>query len=369
MGRWKMGLFLSGAFFGSLVLGVGLFASYAYYEREAIVLLAFALFIWLGSMFSIVKRTTRDAGRGDRSGGQHASSAAGQVGAGQRPSMEGGINSNGAGHEEMYPATAERDRTFSLMAAFIPGLGHFQLGLMQRGLGFVALFFGLGILAFFMTAMALEDDFLLLLIGLPFIWVYSLFDYQQQANKRARGEVLVDRTVFEDFQHGQEGRGLNKMLAVLLSMFPGAGHMYLGLQKRGFQLMAAFLLTVYLTDALRLSLFLFLIPLLWFYSFFDSLQFIAKAGKEPLKDEPLVEELVHRKRWIGWGLFALGLYYLVDQVLIRSLGLLINEHLSNRIIRWYDGYFQLLLVSLLMIGGGLRLLRGGGKRKEQRKPQ
>ncbi len=47
----------------------------------------------------------------------------------------------------------------------------------------------------------------------------------------------------------------NKTIAMLLSMFPGAGHMYLGLQKRGLQLMAAFLFSVYFMDALRLSLF------------------------------------------------------------------------------------------------------------------
>lgn len=50
-------------------------------------------------------------------------------------------------------------------------------------------------------------------------------------------------------------------------MFPGAGHMYLGLQRRGLQLMAAFLLSIYLLDLLRLSAFLFLVPIIWFYSF------------------------------------------------------------------------------------------------------
>lgn len=38
--------------------------------------------------------------------------------------------------------------------------------------------------------------------------------------------------------------------------------MYLGLQRRGLQLMAAFLLSIYLLDLLRLSAFLFLVPII-----------------------------------------------------------------------------------------------------------
>ncbi len=93
-------------------------------------------------------------------------------------------------------------------------------------------------------------------------------------------------------------------------MFPGAGHMYLGLQRRGLQLMAAFLLSIYLLDLLRLSAFLFLVPIIWFYSFFDALQQTAKYGKERVHDEPIIDYFINHQRWIGIGLITLGLLFI-----------------------------------------------------------
>ena len=54
----------------------------------------------------------------------------------------------------------------------------------------------------------------------------------------------------------EEGRV--RPLPRFLSMFPGAGHLYLGYQRRGVQLMAAFLFSIYILDVLRLGIFLFL---------------------------------------------------------------------------------------------------------------
>lgn len=85
--------------------------------------------------------------------------------------------------------------------------------------------------------------------------------------EKERGDQLVDRTIFEDFEEHREQGKKSKTFASILAMFPGAGHMYLGLQRRGLQLMAAFLLSIYLLDLLRLSAFLFLVPIIWFYSF------------------------------------------------------------------------------------------------------
>lgn len=77
------------------------------------------------------------------------------------------------------------------------------------------------------------------------------------APEKERGEQLDDRTIFEEFEEHREQGKKNKTFASILAMFPGAGHMYLGLQRRGLQLMAAFLLSIYLLDLLRLSAFYF----------------------------------------------------------------------------------------------------------------
>jgi hypothetical protein len=247
------------------------------------------------------------------------------------------------------------DRFFILMLSFIPGLGHFHLGLMQRGLVFLIGFFGLGAMIIFLAAVSNAEGFLAFLLALPVIWIFCLSDLVQQLNRRDRGETLVDRSVLDDFQESRAEGRKSKMLATLLSVFPGAGHMYLGLQKRGLQLMAAFLFSIYILDALHLSLFLFIIPILWFYSFFDALQLVSRHDREPLEDVPFVQWLLNRQKWVGLALLALGLYYLFDQTIISILDRLFPR---VEITLWLSRYLQPVIVSLLLIGGGIKLMLG-----------
>jgi TM2 domain-containing membrane protein YozV len=60
-----------------------------------------------------------------------------------------------------------------------------------------------------------------------------------------------------------------KVIAMFLSIIPGVGHLYLGMQRQGIELMASFFLLFYLTDWVRFSGFMILAPIIWFYSLFD----------------------------------------------------------------------------------------------------
>lgn len=259
-------------------------------------------------------------------------------------------------------ATPDSERFRTILLSVVPGLGHFQLGLMHRGAAFLLSFFGLFTMVIFLALAVFGGRFLVFLLALPAIWLYNLFDVMQLLSRKQNGETLIDRTIFEEFEESrQEGRK-SKTLATILAIFPGAGHMYLGLQRRGLQLMAAFLLTVYMLDVLRLSLFLFLVPIIWFYGFFDALQHVSRQGKEEVQDVPLVDWLMNHQKWIGIGLLALGAYYLFDQLI---LGLL-QEHFPKwRIHYWFHRYFQTFVVGTVLIGGGIRLLVGGKRRKSQ----
>ncbi|MCS7460025.1 hypothetical protein N0M98_07695 [Paenibacillus doosanensis] len=254
----------------------------------------------------------------------------------------------------------DNDRFLTILLSFIPGLGHFHLGLMQRGLAFLIAFFGSLAMVFFIAILTHREGFLAFLAILPIIWLYSMFDCIQQLNRKQRGEALIDQTFFDDFQDSREDGRKSKMIATFLSIVPGAGHMYLGLQKRGLQLMAAFLLCVYIMDVLRLSIFLFLIPILWFYSFFDALQLISKQDREELKDIPFVDWLINHQKWVGIILLVLGAYYLLDEVLLSALDRMFPK---ERISMLFHQYFQTFLVSVILIGGGLRLLLGSKNKR------
>jgi len=142
--------------------------------------------------------------------------------------------------------------------------------------------------------------------------------------------------------------------------------MYLGMQKRGIQLMAAFLFSIYILDILRLGIFLFLIPIIWFYSFFDSMQKVSKYGEEEIEDVPIISYLINHQKWVGIGLLAMGLYYLLMNVLIPAFSPMLTEIIQIDVMYWAQRYFQTGLVCVLLIGGGIKLLAGSKhKRKEQ----
>ncbi|KOS69763.1 multi-TM2 domain-containing protein [Lysinibacillus contaminans] len=261
--------------------------------------------------------------------------------------------------------TDENGRFYTILLSFIPGLGHFHLGLMNRGLTFLIGFFGLGTMVLFISVFTDQIAFLVFIGILPVLWVYNMFDAIQQVSKKLRGEELIDKTILEDFEETRREKGKkSKTLATLLSIFPGAGHMYLGLQKRGLQLMAAFLLGIYILDILRLSLFLFLIPIIWFYSFFDALQKVSMHGEEELEDIPVISYFVNHHKWLGIGMLALGLYYLVANVIIPASAPALMTNLGIDIEYWYYNYFQVSVICILLIGGGLKLMFGSKSRKE-----
>lgn len=137
--------------------------------------------------------------------------------------------------------------------------------------------------------------------------------------------------------------------------------MYLGLQRRGLQLMAGFLFSIYIMDVLRLSIFMFLIPIIWFFSLFDALQLVSKHDREELQDIPLVGWLLNHQKWLGIAFIAFGGYYLLDRVVLQLLERRFPElHISG----YFHQYFQLFVISTLLIGGGLRLLLGSSVKKE-----
>lgn len=149
-----------------------------------------------------------------------------------------------------------------------------------------------------------------------------------------------------------DARRPSKTLAFLLSVVPGLGHLYLGAKNRGLQLMIIFFGSIFLMDLLRLGVFPFWLPIIWFYGLFDTLQ---RSDDYVLHghiiDEPIIEWQVLRAKntWFGWALIFLGGYMLLD----RLLGRYIATYLA---ISWHD--FRSFIVAGLLIAIGAFLLWG-----------
>lgn len=250
------------------------------------------------------------------------------------------------------------ERFFTIVLSFVPGLGHFQLNLVNRGLTLLVAFLGFGVMVFFITLLSGYGEFLLFLSFLLVIWVYGFFDVMQQLAKKESGETLVDRSIIEEFEMKRAEGKRSRSFATILSIFPGVGHLYLGLQKRGLQLMAAFLFSIYILDVLRLGIFLFIIPIIWFYSFFDGMQKASVDDHETLEDKPIIAQFANYQKWVGIGLIFLGMYYIGIEIVIPIIAPYVH------IDYMYQQYIQMAIVCILLIGGGIKLLLGS-KRKEE----
>ena len=277
-------------------------------------------------------------------------------------------NRNSTNESEERPHDSER--FFTIILSIVPGLGHFQLGLVYRGMTLLVAFFGAGIMIFFVTLMTGRSEFLIFLAALPIIWFFGFFDALKQLEKKQRGEELEDKSILEDLENrNAEGRK-SKAIATLLAIIPGAGHLYLGLQKRGIQLMAAFLFSIYILDVLRLGIFLFIVPIIWFFSFFDGLQKAAKSEQELAhEDVPLISFFLNHQRWVGIGLIVLGLYYIGVNVILPVAEPFIHRWFSIDITYWFREYIQSAFICLLLIGGGIKLLTGKKEKSNQKQEE
>lgn len=325
-GRKIRAFFYPFFFFGGLFLGVvGAIIS----REEQLVLIAFimGLILWAISQLDLIIVMLRDERRMEqRMYGD--------------PALQGSVE-------------ASQERFFTLLLSFIPGLGHFQLGLMQRGLNFLILFFGLITMTVVITGITNEPVFLVFLGLLPIVWLYCMFDATQLIHRKQAGEPLMDRSLLDEWENGRiEGRR-SKVLATLLSAFPGAGQMYLGLQKRGLQMMVLFIGSFYLIDVLRIPVFLFLLPVIWCFSFFDGLQQTSRYGILPLEDIPLIKGRGLSQHWLGVVLVLLGVYYVGTEFLVPMVDRILPELHIQYVL---SQYLRPVLIAVMLIGGGIMLM-------------
>ena len=153
-------------------------------------------------------------------------------------------------------------------------------------------------------------------------------------------------------------------LTFCFSLIPGAGEMYMGFMKQGLSIMAAFWLMIFLAAFLNLGPVLFVLPILWCYSFFNVHNIRGMSDEEfyALEDDyafhvgkllPL-DKMGHRQNTIlATVLIILGIMVLWNNMVDYL------EWLIPRPLYWAvtQGIPQ-VLVGLGLIGAGLYLIRG-----------
>ncbi|WP_051531515.1 hypothetical protein [Clostridiisalibacter paucivorans] len=243
----------------------------------------------------------------------------------------------------------EKSSLAMIFLSFIPGLTHFYLGLKNRAIIFMLAFFGAIVGTFGLFLLSGTDTvFLVLLFALPVIWLIAIIDAFAMRDKIFRNHS--GNNVQENYNIAME-KSNRKTITMILSIVPGAGHMFLGLQRRGLSFMSLFFFTIFFMGWLNISLFLFILPIIWFYSFFDAFHCISNENINDNVDFLPIKNLKHK--WIGWGLIIMGIMVILDRIIYP-------------LIPWeIQRYMQTSIVAILLIGGGIKLLMGDKKELEE----
>lgn len=238
----------------------------------------------------------------------------------------------------------EKSKFVSFLLSFIPGLSHLYLGFSDRGAIFLVVFFVLIFGIAGLTVLTYNEGFIAILVfALPILWLIALVDASSMRKKAIYNENNHIESEINKEDREKMKKTNKKTIAMTLSIIPGAGHMYLGLQKKGLIIMGTFFFTIFFMGWLNFSMFLFVLPLIWFYSFFDVLHAV---NGESIEEEEISFALPKIKpEWIGWGLIVIGVLVIVERILYPMLSYAIRN------------YIQTSIVSLIFILGGIKLLK------------
>lgn len=180
-------------------------------------------------------------------------------------------------------------------------------------------------------------------------------------------------------------RTKNKFLTFVLATIPGAGQMYHGLMKKGVSLLLLFFGVIMLSFVAYLSVLNFLLPVIWFYSFFDTVNRMNMSVDEmrTLKDEYLFFDsaLSSAKEsklsgftkknhvWIGVALIALSIWIILNN-LFNSYYIweLILPEQAFYSLREFIRMLPAYIVPVLCLIFGVKLILGSKEKTQDVQP-
>lgn len=160
----------------------------------------------------------------------------------------------------------------------------------------------------------------------------------------------------------------NSFFAFCFSLIPGAAHMYMGFMKQGMSIMILLTIDIAVAAMLGLSVLTVVIPIIWFYAFFDAHHKRALPEEEfkNLEDKSLFSDFTGtdlinltkgKSRPILAGILIFFGCYIIYDYIIDAMYSIMPGFL-------YAGFYSIfnrlpqILVALLIIYIGYRLIKG-----------
>lgn len=222
----------------------------------------------------------------------------------------------------------DKSKLIAFILSFLPGLAHLYIGLKERALIFFILLVvgvtgGIGL-----SVLTYSNGFLVLtIIGYLLLWLIALIDMFSAWKNIEMKQLYNNSEILRDIPDKKLNK---KSLTLALSVVPGAGHMYLGYQKKGLIIMGSFFFSIFFMGWLGISMLLFLLPLIWFYSFFDAMH-IADGSQEEIKNQALVLPEI-KPEWVGIALVVIGVVILLEKILYPFIDYSIRRFIQTSVV-------------------------------------
>ncbi|HEX3045850.1 MAG TPA: hypothetical protein VHY08_13920 [Bacillota bacterium] len=155
----------------------------------------------------------------------------------------------------------------------------------------------------------------------------------------------------------------SKFWTIIFSLFPGVGHMYLGLMQRGLQFCLIATALIVISIITQLGVLGALGPVIWFYSLFDAMQRADLIRQEQTVPDELLfpwNKIPVSSRWGGWLLIIFGFIILVNNTFnLREL--LPDLPVLDFI---FSINYSVLILSLFMIIFGVIIIRRNARTQD-----
>lgn len=170
----------------------------------------------------------------------------------------------------------------------------------------------------------------------------------------------IQKSLFSESRQHQKPGFFENLVFFCFAGFPGAAQMYMGLFKRGFQLMFGFISAIVLFSYLNTeSMILLIIIPIWFFSFFDSYAIRRRINKgEEVEDSVIIDYniFIENKRAVGMAMLFLGIFGVINALRYSVIRNILGGDLYWSIRR--------SVMPVALIGAGVYMLSKSKKKTE-----
>jgi hypothetical protein len=171
----------------------------------------------------------------------------------------------------------------------------------------------------------------------------------------------------------------NKFLTFVFALMPGAGQMYQGLLKKGISIMSVFFAIAALSIFLYVPVINFALPIIWFYSFFDTINRINFSVDElraiedsyimdcGIKNDGKITEIMKKRHLVvGWVIIIIAIYALFNIIILNNNGLIDRIFGEVAASYVYDvvRLIPKLIVPIICLFIGFKLIKGTAPKQQ-----